>query len=192
MDEFERELAAVGVIASGPWDLVNSRRPYPTAIPILIKWLASPLSELPPSRRERFREGLVRALSVREARPAAAVALVNEFHRPGASDSYRWAVGNALSVVSDDSVADALLEIAEDREYGMARQMVVSALPRLSDSRVVPVLIELLRDPTVVRHALTAVARLRAREARSVVEELTHSPHSALSRAAQRTLARLS
>lgn len=59
-----------------------------------------------------MREGLVRALTVPAARPAAAPVLIEAFRRESDHSETRlgWVIGNALSVVADDSVFDEIEE----------------------------------------------------------------------------------
>jgi len=76
------------------------------------------------------------------ARPAAAPVLIEEFrkvHDPSGL-GLGWVVGNALSVVADDSVFGEIAALAQDRSYGKARQMVVLGLARSKDPRAVPLL----------------------------------------------------
>src|SRR5215471_16384354 len=55
------ELKKVGEQVETVWDLVNTSRPYPKAIPVLLEHLQRPYPD-------RVREGIARALSVRGAR----------------------------------------------------------------------------------------------------------------------------
>jgi hypothetical protein len=106
--DLSRDLRDVGLPVTDLWELVNARTQYKAAIPVLIDWLRNIEQRVPGPDRPGVREGLVRALSVPAARPGAAPALVEEFRR--ASDPSEtglgWVVGNALSVVADDSVFD--------------------------------------------------------------------------------------
>lgn len=153
--DFREAMAAVGVDARDPWDLVNTARSYRTAIPVLLRWL---------EERDdgwRFREGIVRSLAVREARGVAGPVLVREFRRPDLPFDYRWAVGNSLEMVADDAIAGDLVEIARDRSFGAGRQMVVMALGKVRDPRAAEVLTELLDDTDVALHARKALSKLR-------------------------------
>ncbi len=58
----------------GVWDSVNRKVPYPEAIPR--RWSGSPKYAIPKSRK-----GIVRALTVKEARGVAGKFLVEEFLR---------------------------------------------------------------------------------------------------------------
>src|SRR4030088_3102473 len=50
-----------GVAVQSVWDLVNTKEPYPAAVPVLLEHLRRPYPE-------RVREGIARALAVPEAR----------------------------------------------------------------------------------------------------------------------------
>jgi hypothetical protein len=88
------------------WDLVNSKIQYRSAVPVLINWLQHVDSRVAAPNQPKVREGLVRALTVSAARPAAAPVLLDEFRRPRDPSrlGFSWAVGNALSVVADASM----------------------------------------------------------------------------------------
>ena len=135
----------------------------------------------------------MRALSVPAARPGAAPALVEEFRR--ASDPSEtglgWVVGNALSVVADDSVFDEIAALAQDPGYGKARQMIVLGLGRSKDPRAVQLLVGLLGDDDVVAHAVMALRRLRPHGVRPAVEPLVDHPQALVRREAKKALDRL-
>jgi hypothetical protein len=54
----------------------------------------------------------------------------------------RWAIGNALDVVADDQVSDDLIDLAADRRYGTARQMIVLALGKTLYLRQQPFVVD--------------------------------------------------
>ena len=86
------ELRRVGINVSSVYDLVNSKRRYKEAIPVLVRLLHEVSDEV-------IREGIVRALTTKDARGVVNSALLNEFRRPSAGELFRWTVGNALSVL---------------------------------------------------------------------------------------------
>lgn len=173
--EFVSDLADVGCHVDrveGPWGLVNRKSPYRDAVPVLLKWLegVDGSEESVSSPGERFREGLVRALAVKEARGAAASrALVREFQRSELNWTARWAVANSLSVVADDSIFDDLVVLVKDQSYGRAREMLTSALVRADKERSGEVLIRLLEDDELVGHAIVALRQAEAIEAQAKV-----------------------
>jgi hypothetical protein len=188
------DLESVGVIVSDVWDLVNTRQRYPQAITALMRWLDS-LDAVPVStERERFREGLIRSLTVPDARPAAAGLLLNQF-RTATNETIRWAASNALSVVADSGNVTDVLDLVRQRRYGTARQMMVDALPRIGGRKhreaVVDTLIELLHDDDVTIHAISAVRRIRADRSRPALEKLLEHENSTIRRRAKDALTRL-
>lgn len=144
---------------------------YTNAIPILLKWL-------PKIADVNVKESIVRTLSVPWAKPKAAAPLISEFR--GAPDSsvcgLKWAIGNALEIVADNSVFDDLIELVKDKRHGTARQMLAVALGHMKDPRAVDVLIELLDDEQIAGHAIIGISKLRAKKARPQLEHfLTHT-----------------
>ncbi|KAA0233481.1 MAG: HEAT repeat domain-containing protein [Actinobacteria bacterium] len=181
------ELAEAGFPVASLTELRTSGLRYRAAVPVLLRWL-------PTVSDRQVKEDLVRALSVPWARPVAARPLIAEFDRvvDPTGTGLRWAIGNALSVVSDDSVFDDLVRIVEDRVFGKARQMVVLGLGRSKRPEVVPVLIGLLGDEEVSGHAVKALGKLRAQDARPALERMVSDPRSWVRREAQKALAKLS
>lgn len=184
--------AAVGVIADlveagypVEWvsDLFNKPMDYSGAIPILRRWLHK-IDNLD------VKEDIVRALSVRWAKPYVAPDLIVEFlHAPDYSiSSYKWAVGNALSVVADDSVFEDVVKIVQDRQHGRAREMVAVALGNMKNPRAVDVLVELLRDEEVAGHALLALGKLKASKAKPFIEPFLNHEKAWVRKAARRAL----
>lgn len=187
------DLAHAGVPVSDLWELVNSDVQYRAAVAVLVDWLEHVDEWVPAADRGNVREGLVRALTVPAARPAAAPALLEQFRRVSDVSGLgpRWVIGNALEVVADDSVFDDVATVVRDRAFGKARQMVLLGLARSKDRRAVPLLIELLDDEDVAAHAAMALGKLRAKEARSALERHLASPQPLLRREVKKALAKL-
>jgi hypothetical protein len=115
------DLRRIGVPDGDLWELVNAKVQYRAAVPVLIDWLRKADARVPDADRPKVREGLVRALSVPTARPATApVLIVSEFRKAHGPDGrgLGWVVGNALSVVADDSVFDEIAALVGDHSYG--------------------------------------------------------------------------
>jgi HEAT repeats len=138
------------------------------------------------------KQAIVRALTIPFATPAACRSLVDEFRcAPADAHAYRWAVGNALEVVGDDSVIEDMMSFAEDRKYGMARQMVVVGLGKSRDPRVVKVLTRLLDDEEVAGHSIMALGKLGATIARPRIEAFSHHEKAWLRKEAKKALDRI-
>jgi HEAT repeat protein len=188
------DLRAVDVVVGDVWDLVNTRGRYPAAVGVLMSWLerldATPAS----AERERFREGLIRALTVRDARPAAAPLMIYQF-RTTTTEPIRWAAGNAIGETADAQVFAEVVDLVRRRSFGVARQMPVYALPRIGGKPhrdiVIDVLVELLADDDVALHAISAVRRLRAPQARQALRRLLDHQSPAIRRRTRDALDRL-
>ena len=183
------ELAVAGYPVASLTELRTSGSRYREAVPVLLRWL-------PMVSDWQVKEDLVRALSVPWARPVAACPLIEEFglvdeRVDPTGTGLRWVVGNALSIVADDSVFDDLVRLVEDRTFGKARQMVVLGLGRSKRPEVVRVLIGLLDDEDVSGHAVKALAKLRAEDARPALERMVSDSRSWVRNEAKKALARL-
>lgn len=160
------------------------------AIPVLLEWLGRVEEDVPAHERTKFREGLVRALGVKEARGVAAPALVREFRRPGLDWTVRWGVGSSLTVVADEAVFDDVVTLARHRSFGRAREMLMPTIARMKDPRVVEILIEMLDDDDVAGQALVAPGKLGAREAAPAIERFVDHPTPWVRKEAKKILAR--
>jgi hypothetical protein len=122
------------------------------AVPILLEWLPR-IDDL------RVKEAVVRHLSTKYAKPVAAQPLVEEFRRtPTDQEALKWAIGNALDVVADNSVVPELLELAREQQHGSGRQMIVRRLGRApKQPEIVETLAGLLEDEDVALHAMSAL-----------------------------------
>lgn len=183
------DLAAAGYPVASVTDLRRSGSRYRSAVPVLLKWL--PQLSSPADRSE-----VVRALSVPWARPAAAKPLIDAFRCVDDSvdptgTGLRWTIGNALEVVGDDSVYGELVQLATDRSYGKARQMIVLGLGKSKRPEAVDVLVGLLPDPDVKGHAVKALGKLKARSARPAVEAMLSDEHSWVRKEAKMALSRM-
>ncbi|MET8528550.1 hypothetical protein [Micromonospora sp. NPDC005172] len=189
------ELEQVGVRVDDVWELVNTAQKYPTAIPVLLRWLDR-INELPVGKsREKLREGLIRALSVPYARGQAAPLILKQFNEISDMNELglKWVAGSALGVVADVSVADEVVEILLDRSLGRAREMVFEAIPRIANSRpeIVDGLRSLLDDEAVVPFVICALGQLRDVQSREEIASFVASDHPLASRQARTALRRL-
>jgi HEAT repeat protein len=181
------KLSEVGYEVDSLAELRRSGTRYREAVPILI----AALSETAESRTLME---LVRALSVPWAKPEATRPLVDLFRRVEDSTGLglRWAVGNALDVTWDDARFDDLVELARDRSYGRAREMVVLGFARSKRPEASDVLIALLDDTDVNGHAVKALRKLKVRSARAGLEGMLGDDRAWVRKEAQRALAALS
>lgn len=122
------------------------------SVPILLRWLPRMANPL-------VKEVIVRSLTTRFAKPVAAPTLIDEFRRtPLEQWALKWAIGNALDVVADQSFVEDLLELVSDPSHGAARDMIIRRLGRArKDPHVVDVLLVLLRQEDVTLPAISAL-----------------------------------
>lgn len=134
------ELAEVGINIKNIYDLVNTKIKYPKAIPILIKHLQVDYSD-------KVKEGIVRALTVPEAKGLVVPLLVKEYLQlPNDKENLRWVIGNAVNVtITKDEVAN-IFPIVLNKENGLSRQMFVAALGKIKTDNVKSVLLQLSND----------------------------------------------
>ncbi|CUU37284.1 HEAT repeats [Armatimonadetes bacterium DC] len=156
-----------GMKVTSVWDLVNMKVPYPEAIPVLLEWL-------PKVRHPKVKEGIVRALTVKEARGVAGKFLVEEFLRVDApSQEPRFAH------IPRGRYGEWLQEPTLEERYLVwlwhLKWAIGNALGYVADASVIHDVIALLRDR---RHGGTrsqlvwALVRLCPPETEAVVLEL--------------------
>jgi HEAT repeat protein len=173
---------------SSVFDLLKCKQSYSHAIPVLLKYL-------PQIDEPWIKEGIVRALTIKEARGKADAALLKEFlaippHIPELQN-LKWAIGNALSIVATEPITEQLIEIATTPRHGKAREMVVVALANVKSPKVVEVLIRLLQDDAVCGFAASALAKLKATEAGPYIAKLRNHSKPWVRKEAEKALAKL-
>lgn len=183
-----RDLAKVGFSVESVADLYNQKFDYRIAVPLLIDWL-------PRIKDSGTKEEIVRALSVKWAKPAAAPVLLEEFD--AALDpkgiGIRWALANALSVVSTDSQFERIKDIVRSKKYGKAREMLAVALGNMRNTpESEQILIELLEDEDVAGHALIGLRKLgKGRTAFGRIQKLAQHPKKWIRIEAEKLLVKL-
>lgn len=169
-------LRFAGVKVSSVYDLVNRKSNYPDAIPILLRLL-------PDLKHHVIREGVVRALTVKEASGVAVDPLIREFKKISyegddrdAEQLLKWAIGNALRVIATPDDCGKLIELVSERRHGHARAEIVTALARFKNRESVDALLDALNDDRVAGQAMSALKTLKATEAIPIVQRyLSHS-----------------
>lgn len=114
------DIAVAGFQVRSVWDLVNTNKRYPAAIPVL-------LDHLRRSYHPRIREGIIRALTVKEAKGIAAGVIINELQHENDSEN-RWALANALTMTADRANAAAIQALLENPEYADVSERLDEAL----------------------------------------------------------------
>ncbi len=126
-------------------DLINMSSKYEGAIPILLRHLQLPYSEV-------TRETIARALAVPEARYAWPT-LVAEFKNApmgdenGIKSCAKDGLAVALAATATDAVIEELIALAKDRSHGKSRLLLLSALTKSKNALAKKALEELSSDP---------------------------------------------
>lgn len=113
-------------------DLINTRDPYPEAIPILIKHLRT-------VQHPVMIDCIARALTVKEARGTEAARLILDRLKQtqpilppvGDESEARWALANALTVIADTSMLNELQSLIADVNYEDVKERLSTAVKRL-------------------------------------------------------------
>lgn len=121
------DLAAAGVKVDSVWDLVNAKWAYPAAVPVLAVHLQRAYHPV-------LREGIGRALTVPEARGAAARIILSELQKPSGESphSVRWVLANALTLVGDESMVDQIKRLISDDHYADVHERLRTALEKIA------------------------------------------------------------
>lgn len=104
-------LESIGCPVKFVWGLVNTAKPYPEAIPVLVDYLR-------PAYPSRIKEGIIRALAVPDSRPYWPVLVDLLDTAPSSPDNLRWAAACALNGAADESVIDDVIRIIKDDNLG--------------------------------------------------------------------------
>ncbi len=179
------DLRRLGFDVGSVQELYQRRIDYRAAVPVLLHWL-------PQVSNESVKETIIRALSVRWARRIATPALIREYDRQvDRPAGIKWAIGNALSVVADDSDIQEVIRLVRDVKNGKSREMVALALGNMQNPMAVDVLIDLLADEEICGHAIMALGRLKAKKARSLIETFQGHTKPWIRTEAKRALAKI-
>lgn len=177
----------LGLSLRSVWDLINGAYYPKTAIPILVDLLDVVTDP-------KTKEGMVRALSIRDAKPFATARLIEEFRKTTVSSDVsplKWTIGNAIHVLADDTVYNEIRELTMNRDHAGDRKMIVLALGKMKNPDAVDVAISLLDDDDVAGHALAALARLRAPRSRPFIEPFLNHPRTWWRNEAKKALKRI-
>lgn len=150
------ELRAAGFDIQSAWDLVNSPGSYPAAIPIL-------LAHLPRPYPAAVREGIARALAVRDTK-ALGWQILTQSYVEEREIRVKDGLAAAVAAVADSEVLDDVVALARDTENGPSRVLLLSALGRSKESRAREALLGLESDPELTAEVQVILRRLARRK----------------------------
>lgn len=149
-----QEIREAGLLIDSVSDLINTREPYPEAIPILLRHLKK--TDYDPA----LRGAIARALTVKDY-PEILPAMIEAFRRDPEPrlNGPKWAMGNAIEALFDNRYIEEIAELARDPSHGEARSMVVRALGKSKSEVAEEALTELLSDPQMRIYAEDIIKR---------------------------------
>jgi len=172
MKELYKDLSIMGIECSDIWDLVNIRKSYKNGIEILIKHLSN-------NYHDKNKEGIIRALTTKEAKGKAGSALILEYNKtPKEKDNLRWVIANAISIVMTSIDINWVVSSINNKANGYSRRPLVIALGNFKSENKEDVLIALLDDDEVVPQAICALDMLKSNKAKERISRLLKSPNS--------------
>jgi hypothetical protein len=185
------ELGKIGVHVSSTQDFMNTREPYPEAIPVLLEML-------PKMQGYALKEVIVRSLGVKEAKGRAEPLLIAEFGSSLPDDSrdassLRWAIANTFDILGGGKDAsESLLQFLTDSRSGRAREMLSLAAAKSKNRAAIPILLDLLEIDNFTGFAAEGLGILRAEEAISKLKLIVEGHSNAwVRRQAKTALKRL-
>lgn len=186
VETVKTELSKVGVSINDIYDLVNTKEPYPRAIPVLLNLLKKGIEHI------GIKEGIIRALAVKEAVGIANPVLFEEYNKtPKDKMLLKWAIGNTIYTTITENYIEKAVAIVKDKSNGMSRQMFVLALGKIKSTDIENVLIELLDDNEVCPHALDALGRLKSTRAKEKITHLLNHPNNLIRKEALKALKKI-
>ncbi len=125
------ECRVAGKAITSVYDLVNGKDSYPSIVPILVKYMDS-------DYHQRTLEGIVRALTVKEARgiglPAKLLDLYDKVPMEPEYEGFRWAISNTLWFTvtkKDKDILPRLQKIMSDPNDTTEKNRFIGALKKL-------------------------------------------------------------
>jgi HEAT repeat protein len=186
-NKIKSELAKVGVFVNDIYDLVNSDKHYPAAVPVLLDLLQEGIEF------EGIKEGVIRALAIKEAIGKASPILLDEYNKlPKNKSLLRWAIGNTIYTTITRDDVERIVQIVQDKENGISRQMFVAALGKIASDKVEDILIKLLDDDEVAAQAIAALGKMKSIKSKEKILILVNHHKTLIKVEAQKALKRLS
>lgn len=180
------ELSREGIQIASLSELLNTSIDYRNAIPVLLRWL-------PKAKNPSVKETIIRALTVKWAKPIATQPLIDEFRKLPETEEMglKWAIGNALAVTANDDSFDDIVNLVRDKKHGRSREMLAVALGNMKNPRSTEILIELLDDEQITGHVLIALRKKAPAEAKDKIEEFLEHPKPLIRNEAKTVIAKI-
>ncbi|HXA40258.1 MAG TPA: HEAT repeat domain-containing protein [Phenylobacterium sp.] len=181
------ELSKIGLNIGSVYDLAKISLSK-EAVPILLSMMRS-------TTHPAIKQGIIRALGDRDNSRDIGPELLSYFkdidENEWAREDTKWVLGNSIEIIAGPELLDDMIEIALDDSHGKSREMIVLGLGKIRDERAFLALKNLVNDPQVEGHAVSALGKLGDRRAIPLLESKTSSGKSWVRREAKSALNRL-
>jgi hypothetical protein len=139
--EFAQECFRAGYSLKTAWDLVQTDKPYPELVPILVKYLGEE------GHSVKYREGVARALATSDSAGFFCDILL-QFNTAGdQSKGVRWAIACALAqAAQDEDSLDTVERLLADKSFGRDRAPLVQAIKRMPKEQRTRVISSAVKD----------------------------------------------
>lgn len=179
------ELQNVGLSVSSVWDLVNTQNSYSRAIDILIKHLNI-------EHYEKNKEGIIRALTIKEAKGKVTLILRAEYDKtPKENYILRWVIANAIATTMTLRDVEWVILTVTDKSNGISRGQLVEALGTIKSERIEDILIKLVGDDDVALNAIVALGKLKSKKAKANILELINHPNKDIRQTAKKIIRKM-
>jgi hypothetical protein len=179
------ELSTVGININSVYDLVNTKKRYPLAIPFLVKHLLM-------NYHDKNKEGIVRALCVKEAVGFATPYLIDEYHKTSNDKkNLKWVIGYAIFITATKDYIEDFYKIIDDKSNGISRQYLVMALTKFKIEKLEDYLISLFDQEELIVIVIEALGKIMSKKAISSIEYFTNNKNKNIKKIAIRTLKKL-
>lgn len=117
--------------------------------------------------------------------------LLTEYRSPQSSNTVKWVISDCLYDIRSPKYANEYIEIINNPNYGINRQMIVLLVGKLLIEDAIPSLLKLLEDDIVCLHAIIALGDFKKDEFRPIFERFSSDKHSGKRNYAQKALKQL-
>lgn len=177
------KIRKAGLDISSIYDLVNYSKSYAKVIPILVAELRKNIPN------DKYKEGIIRALAVKEAKGIANDVLFEEYNKiPANFLMMKWVIGNTIEVIAEDQDLERIINIISDKKNGMSRERFVSALRKYKPEKIKKILSGLLDDDEVAVFAIEVVHKLKLSEFKDRILKLSKHENNLIKSEAIKTL----
>lgn len=158
------------------------KRKIKSLIPVLIKYLYM-------FEKENFRDAIVGVLGVKGFYEATET-LLNLYYSSN-MEIDKWSVGDTLYSIQDKRYEDEYIKIADDKDNGDSRQMIVILLGKLRCQKSIPTLINLLQDDDVNGHAIIALGYFKDNELIKYIEPFLQHEKTWIRKEAEKSIKKI-